>query len=465
MKPPAGSRSVRRKLNRVVLATTFVALILAALAMVVFDLRSFQQTWETDLATQADLLGLATAPALSFNDPKAARENLALLKARPNITAAAVLRPNGELFASYGTLGAVALPASQVRGVRVEGSNLVVLQPIVDNGETLGSVYLRARHQRAERLQQYLGVLGMVIAVSLALALLLSDHLVSLVMQPLLAVSVVARRITHSRDYSLRATHTSDDEVGEVVNAFNDMLAELARRAETLEEAHQETLNLNAQLEERVRRRTAQLEAANRELESFSYSASHDLRSPLRVIGSFTTLLDRSVGGQLDQRSRHYMDRIQANVRLMSDVIDALLTLAHVSRTSLQRSEVDLGAMAGEVIEQCRDREPQRLARVTIAQGMKAQADFTLANQVMQNLVGNAWKFTSRLEQAEIEVGYDARPGQPVVYFVRDNGAGFDMEYGAKLFSAFHRLHTPSEFPGTGIGLATVHRIVTRHDG
>jgi light-regulated signal transduction histidine kinase (bacteriophytochrome) len=286
---------------------------------------------------------------------------------------------------------------------------------------------------------------------TLGLALVLSNGLLSLVTRPILAVSDVARRITAGRDYSLRATRTTNDEVGQVVDAFNDMLAELARRAETLEE--------------RVRRRTAQLEVANRELEAFSYSASHDLRSPLRVIDSFSSLLEKSVGEALDERGRHYLNRIRFNVHHMADLIDALLALAHVSRVSLQREPVDLGAMAAAAVEQCREREPGRETRISIADGMQAQADPALLNQVMQNLIGNAWKFTSKVPQASIAIGCETAPDGVPTYYVRDNGAGFDMAYADNLFGAFQRLHTPAEFPGTGIGLATVQRIITRHEG
>ncbi|MES3001060.1 MAG: ATP-binding protein [Pseudomonadota bacterium] len=457
-------RSIRHQLNRVVLVATFLALTLAGIAMVIFDLRSYQETWEKDLQTQADLLGLATAPALSFNDPKTARENLALLKARPNIGAAGILTPDGRVFASYGE-DAEGPPKIGADGVRVIGQDLVAVKHIYNEGEHLGTVYLRAHHERLARLQQYLTVLCLVIAGSLALALLVSNRLLALVTRPLLQVSQVARRITATRDYDLRASRTSNDEVGEVVDAFNDMLAELARRAQALEEVHQQTLALNADLEERVRKRTEELQAANRELEAFSYSASHDLRAPLQTIDSFSNLLERSLKDKLDDRSRHYLHRVQINARVMSHLIDALLGLAHVSRASLERSSIDLGEMADAAVERCREQEPERDAVIDIAPGMTTRADPALVKQVMQNLVGNAWKFTSRLPQARITVGRAPdSDGQPA-YFVRDNGAGFDMAYADRLFNAFQRFHTPAEFPGTGVGLATVHKIVTRHDG
>jgi signal transduction histidine kinase len=462
----ARPRSIRHKLNWVVLATTFVALSLAGLAMVIYDLRSYQRTWEHDLLAQADLLGLATAPALSFNDPKTARENLALLKARPNILGAAIYTPDGRLFASYGAgANAGATPAAGADGVRVDGGDLVAFKTIVNEGERLGAVHLRARHERLDHLLQYLMVVALVIAGSLALALLLSNRLLSVVTRPLLAVSDVARRITAGRDYSLRATRTTDDEVGEVVDAFNGMLVELARRAEVLEQANQQTLALNAELEDRVRRRTSQLEIANLELEAFSYSASHDLRAPLHAIDSFSNLLEKSVREHLDDRGRHFINRIQVNARLMAKLIDALLTLAHVSRATLEREQVDLSALAAEALQRCREQEPHRVAVIEVAPGMHALADTMLVNQVVQNLVGNAWKFTSKVPQANITIGCEASAGHPPKFFVRDNGAGFDMAYADKLFNAFQRLHSPHEFPGTGIGLATVQKIVSRHEG
>jgi len=308
-------------------------------------------------------------------------------------------------------------------------------------------------------------VLGLVLIGSLGLALVLSNHLVQLVTRPLLDVSDVARRITSGRDYQLRATHSTDDEVGQVVDAFNGMLDELAQRAMTLEEAHRETLRLNAELEDRVRRRTAQLEEANRELESFSYSASHDLRSPLQVIDSFTSLLDKSLQGRLDDHQRHYVQRIRFNVRRMSELIDALLQLAHVSRTSLRRCAVDLGALASAAIEECRERDPAREARTSVGRGMQVHADPALIRQVMDNLVGNAWKFTSQVPVARIVVGCRKPRGGPRIYFVHDNGAGFDMNHATNLFGAFQRMHSAAEYPGTGIGLATVYRIITRHEG
>ncbi|MDP2452132.1 MAG: response regulator [Polaromonas sp.] len=231
-------------------------------------------------------------------------------------------------------------------------------------------------------------------------------------------------------------------------------------------QAQQEILRLNAELEARVQQRTAQLQAANYELETFSYSVSHDLRTPLSAINGYSNLLDKEIDkSAMGDRGKHYLTRIRAGVVQMGELIDALLSLAHVSRTDLRWDHVDLSSMAEAVLGAYRERAPDRLAQIDIAPKMVVQGDPRLLRQVLDNLLGNAWKFSDQQPQTRITLGRENGPdGQPI-YIVRDNGAGFDMAYSEKLFGAFQRLHTASEFPGHGIGLATVHRIVTRHGG
>jgi len=205
-----------------------------------------------------------------------------------------------------------------------------------------------------------------------------------------------------------------------------------------------------------------QLAAANRELEAFSYSVSHDLRTPLRAIRSFTQMLEEDAGPQLDETSRDYLNRVLAATARMSDLIDALLELSRISRVAIQRSAVDLGAIATAVVDELRVRDPERQVEVVIAPNLVASADPRLARALLDNLVGNAWKFTSKSPAARIEVGVSDEAER--AYFVRDNGAGFAIAHAAKLFAPFQRLHG-NDFAGTGVGLATVRRIVERHGG
>jgi light-regulated signal transduction histidine kinase (bacteriophytochrome) len=228
--------------------------------------------------------------------------------------------------------------------------------------------------------------------------------------------------------------------------------------------AEEEVLRLNAELERRVADRTAQLAAANTELEAFCYSVSHDLRAPLRAIDGFSQALLEDCLDRLNADGQDCLKRVRAASQRMGELIDDLLMLSRVTRAEMRRSRVDLSALAAKVVGQLRQTQPDRRVEVVLASDVKADGDPNLLSVVLDNLLGNAWKYTSRRPQARIEFGTSAANGSPT-YFVRDDGAGFDPTYADKLFQPFQRLHPPSEFDGHGIGLATVQRIVHRHGG
>ena len=228
--------------------------------------------------------------------------------------------------------------------------------------------------------------------------------------------------------------------------------------------AEEELANYREHLEELVAMRTAELEAVNKELESFSYSVSHDLRSPLRAIDGFSQTLLEEYADRLDANGQQYLDRVRNAAQRMGALIDDMLKLSRVTRSEIKREVVDLSELGLQVIEDLHKREPLRQVEVSIMPGMSVKGDRSLLHIVLENLLGNAWKYTGGLQQANIEFGTE-RLDNKTVYFVQDNGIGFDMQYANKLFTPFHRLHSTGEFPGTGIGLATVARIIERHHG
>ncbi len=217
-------------------------------------------------------------------------------------------------------------------------------------------------------------------------------------------------------------------------------------------------------LNESLKRRTFELEAANKELEAFSYSVSHDLRAPLRAIDGFGRVLEEDYEPRLDEPGRDHLRRIRAATQHMAQLIDDLLGLAQVTRSGMRRERVDLSGLAKAIAEDLKRTQPEREAEFTITEGLIVNGDARLLRLALENLLGNAWKFTAKKPRARIEFGVTEQEGRPA-YFVRDNGAGFDMAYAGKLFGAFQRLHGMKDFPGTGIGLATAQRIMHRHGG
>lgn len=217
-------------------------------------------------------------------------------------------------------------------------------------------------------------------------------------------------------------------------------------------------------LEELVRERTIKLEASNKELEAFSFSASHDLRAPIRTIDGFSQALLEDYKDKLDMQGKNYLIRIRSATSHMIELIDDLLQLSRITRAEMNIEQINLTGIARSVIDELHKSQPERYVETRIADGLEETADSRLMRIVLENLMGNSWKFTGKKAHAVVEFGF-MKNGDRKTYFIRDNGVGFDMAYADKLFAPFQRLHTDDEFPGTGIGLATVQRIIHRHEG
>ncbi len=475
------TRSIRHKFALIVLATTLAALVVTGVAMVIYDLRTYERTGVSDLAAQAEILGRASAPALDFDDPKSASEYLLLLKAKPEISAAAIYNAKGKLFSSYTRrdldLRIPALPEAEGSRV-VAGKGIVLFKRILVNNEILGTVYISADFELRQRLIDYLGIFAGVALLSLIVVLLLWLWLQDVFLRPILATSAVARQVVETRDYSLRVNKTTSDEIGDLVDAFNDMVAEVGRRSEALEasnrtlehevaermNAQDELRKLNVGLEQRVADRTTELEAANKELEGFSYSVSHDLRAPVRAIGGFTRMLFEDHADQFNDEARRMLGVVQSEAHRMGTLIDDLLAFSRLGRQAIQKTELDMAELARATFETLRAQHQGPEVEFRLGLLPQGMGDKTLLRQVWVNLLGNALKFSSKREKPLIEASAISDVKEHI-YFVRDNGAGFDPRYVSKLFGVFQRLHDSSEFPGTGVGLALVQRIVVRHGG
>jgi light-regulated signal transduction histidine kinase (bacteriophytochrome) len=256
----------------------------------------------------------------------------------------------------------------------------------------------------------------------------------------------------------------SNDEIGVLANSFNQMSNKLQGNIAELEEAHQEFKRLNESLELKVAERTSQLERANHELDSFSYSVSHDLRAPLRSVNGFAKILTKKYAQKLDGEGVEFLQIINQNVERMDNLISGLLKLSHLERGAIVLSVVDLNAMVKAVVEEMKISETGLTTEIKLHDLKTTECDPLLLKQVWANLISNAIKYSSKKERPVIEIGTGSLD-QQVFYYVKDNGVGFNMEYASQLFVAFRRLHEYSDFEGTGVGLTLVQRIIHRHGG
>ena len=482
------ARSIRTRLLLVVLATTMTALVTAAAAMVAYDIHDYRRTLTEDLSTQAEIIGQASAPALLFDDRGAAARTLSSLKAKSNVVAGALYTARGGLFAYYFREGANATsvpPLPDVEGLHIRGNEVVLVRRVVENNEVLGAIYLRGDYKLGPHLADFAAIMGGVLAVSVTAALLMWLWLQSTVTAPILAMRDVARQVVEKRDFTLRAEKTTGDEIGYLADAFNGMLAEIGERTEALErsnatlaeeikdreQAEQARLNaeealkrLNVELELRVEARTRELAAANRELESFSYSVSHDLRAPVRAIAGFSKLLAEQHEKDLDSEARRKLGIVRSEAARMGALIDDLLAFSRLGRQTLQMKNVDMEELVRMNVDTLNAGLTGPVPRLRVGRLPPATGDRSMLAQVWANLLANAYKFSAKKEHPTIEVNAISDEREHV-YFVRDNGVGFDARYVEKLFGVFQRLHDASEFPGTGVGLALVQRIVARHGG
>jgi signal transduction histidine kinase len=448
---------IQRKLMAIILVTSGVVLVLTCATFVTYEFATFRQTSLRQLATLGEIIGTNSTAALAFDNQSDATEILGALKAERHIVAAALYDKQGTLFGRYPAEAPTNLfPAGpSADGYRFESGSLVGFAPVVQvkGSQRLGTLYLKSDMEAMyQRFRLYGGIAILVMAGSSLVAYALSRKLQQQISRPILALAETAQAVSDRRDYSVRAHKHGQDEIGLLTEAFNHMLDQIQAQ--------------NDLLEKRVRERTAELESANDELEAFGSSAAHDLRTPLRAIaGLADVLLDPRAQLPPVDAQRH-LRMIRDGSTQMSELINALLSFSRLGRQALSRQPVDLNQLCRAAFADLAGEQGGRRVELSVQPLPPAEGDPALLRIMFTNLLSNALKYSRPREFTRIEVGVaeDAEEGVPV-YFVRDNGVGFDMADAEKLFGVFQRLHHAHEFEGTGVGLATVRRIIARHGG
>ncbi|HEX9614700.1 MAG TPA: ATP-binding protein [Bacteroidota bacterium] len=460
-------KSIRTRLTLVIMFISGLAVVLVFAGFLTYELVTFDELVVNDLGTKADILARNINAALAFRDSLDADRVLRSLASQPNIVSATVYDGEGALFAAYGRSENPAPfpPAPEQPGWEFSDDKLVLHRPVELGGSMIGTISITSDlAMRDARLRSYVQIAFGLLAGAFVVALLVTSRLASNIARPLISLADIAHRVSDTQDYSLRAPVLRGDETGVLAGAMNDMLKQIQRRQEQERMDQEEIRKLNEELEDRVRSRTAQLEAANKELEAFSYSVSHDLRAPLRHIDGFTQLLERDLGVTISPDAKRYLAVISESSKRLGQLIDDLLIFSRMGRSDLKASTFDMNGIVEEVVKELSSDLRSNKTTLETDSLPTVTGDRAMIRQVWMNLISNAVKYSRPKPDPRISVGWQEGDSDHV-FFVRDNGVGFDMNYVGKLFGVFERLHRADEFEGTGIGLANVKRIVQRHGG
>ena len=463
----ARHHSISRRLTRMNFLVSSTALVVAGVTLTAYDVAALRENLARNLSTTAQIVGANSVSAIVFEDAETAERTLAALEAEPNVVYAGIYRTAGTVFAEYRRDQAVpvatvpTVPPNEHEAYVFTGSELQLARRITFDAEQTGIVFVRSDlGEMAGRLKRNLAIMSGVMALALVAAFFVGRVSQRAISRPMIDLAETARRVSNDRSYSIRARSLAgaDREIGTLVVAFNEMLEQIEQHDRQVKETQNE-------LERRVVERTSELAAANKELEAFSYSVSHDLRAPLRHVVGFTTLLQQRADAVLDDQNRRYLKTIAEAAQRMGRLIDDLLAFSRTSRANLEKRRVSLSRAVKEAQNEVTAGIAGRDIAWKVAGDLpEVLADPALMRQVLVNLLANAVKYSGTRAKSEIEVGSTV-DGNEVIVFVKDNGVGFDMQYAGKLFGVFQRLHQQNEFEGTGIGLANVQRIIHRHGG
>jgi signal transduction histidine kinase len=476
-----GDLPVRRKLMLIVLLASGGALLLANAALLASDVRRFRQDMVHDLETLAEITAENMQAALSFSDSKAAFETLSVLRAKPEIVAARVYDQTGRPFIQYqrDRVPRNLPPRAEPRGYRFTKDSFVLFWPVLFQGERIGTLFLESDLQQMyARLRLQALTVTAVLFAAVLVALLFSSRLQRLISEPILDLAATAQAVSERRDYALRATRRSSDELGALVDAFNQMLSQIEERDAQLREAKEELekrvlertgelqqeLAFRRQTERELEERNTELRQSNKELDDFAYIASHDLKEPLRGIHNFSVFLLEDYGEKLDAEGKSKLETLPRLTRRMESLIDSLLHFSRVGRIDLAMDRVDLGETLAGILDSLGPQLAERGVAVRVPRPLPTVlCDRARIGEIWSNLITNAAKYNDKAEKW-VEIGY--LESSPPVFYVKDNGIGIPDKHFDSIFRIFKRLHGRDQFGGgTGAGLTIVKKIVERHNG
>lgn len=459
------NRSIRYKTLAIILLTTSVALLVSAVPLLTYETRAYREFLLKDLTTQADILARISAPSLAFNDPQTAEQSLALLTNRSGIVAGAIYRVDGQLFATYQRRGETVKfpPAARPRGSQIVDSDMTLFHPVVENSELLGSVYLKADYELADRIRDYLLIVFGAMIVSLLVAVLLSLWLQGTVTGPLLAIKDVAQKIVRERDFTLRAPRTTNDEIGLVADSFNAMLAEVSERQQALEGSYK---RLQEESEER-RNAEAALRLANKRKDEFLATLAHELRNPLAPMVNALDLL-RSREASPDMAWTAF-EIVQRQLSHMTRLVEDLLDVSRISRGKLvvYKETIELTEVirsAVDTVHPLIDTKNQSLSLDLPEQPVYVRGDAVRLSQVLSNLLNNATKYTDAGGRISLSALADS---DSVRVTVSDNGKGIAPRTLPHIFMMFTQEEDANSHghAGLGVGLSLAKRLVELHGG
>lgn len=459
---------LKNKLILIIMLTSSVSLLIISSALIIYDRIKTEELWTQKVLVLGEVIADRSTAALSFNDETLAHENLSALRALPAIMLGCIYDASKELFAAYRPdESAMAGCPANIREefIQYESDLMASRTPVLLNNTEVGSVYIvYSLAEVNSRLFDYLRVVLIVFLIVMGIAYLLSTLLQRFISEPVLQLTELANHVALDKDYTIQHIASRKDEIGVLIDAFLEMLKQIEYRQSERDKAEAKLRQHQESLEDIISARTRKLQMVIRELEAFSYSVSHDLRSPLRAIDGFSLIILEDYRDALDEHAIDLLKRVRASSQHMGHLIDDLLKLSRMTRSELSIQEVDLSELVRDIFEHYKSRYPERQVSVSIQEHILVDADRNLLRIAMENLFGNAWKYTSTNAAARIEFGQTVE-NKETVFYLKDNGVGFNMDYAKKLFQPFQRLHDASEFEGTGIGLATVARVIHRHDG